>query len=192
MLVAVLALSAAGCGGSSSTSSGGGNASAAKLFPTDFEGVCQGATASKAKAYDKSAKTHKAIFFQTYKDKLLDQSTQLPADWTVQFDANSDAYATIDVVACAVRTASTFVKDCDGYEKDDKPTNNKVKMNDATYTVTVREATTGKELAKTEMQGSSTVCPMLQSFEGDNETVDVYASVKKEELVAFVKPFVQP
>jgi len=186
------ALLVTSCGGSSTSSGSGGGATPAKLFPTDFEGVCQGATVSKAKAYDKAAKTHKVLYFETYKDKLLEQSTDLPADWTVTFDANSDAYASIDLVGCAVRTGSTFVKDCGGYEKDDKPTSNTVKINDATYAVSIREATTGKELAKTEMEGTTTVCPMLQSFDGDNQTVENYASPKKEDLVAFFKPFVQP
>jgi hypothetical protein len=195
LLVASTTLLAGACSGSGSSGGSGGqggDAAAAKLFPTNFEGVCQGATTSKAKAYDKAAKTHKVLYFETYKDKLLDQSSQLPADWTVQFDANSDAYANVDLVACAVRSSSTFVKDCDGYTKDDKPTSNKVKMNDAVYAVSVHEATTGKELAKTELTGTSNTCPMLQSFDGDNQTVDVYASPAKDALLAFVKPFVQP
>ena len=32
---------------------------------------------------------------------------QLPTDWTVTFDAKSDVYTAIDVVACSVRTAET-------------------------------------------------------------------------------------
>jgi hypothetical protein len=178
--------STSGSGGTTATTTG------AKLFPDDFQPVCQGATQSRATGYDKAAAVHKVLYFETYQDSLLDQSSQLPTDWTVTFDANANVYTAIDVVACAVRTSDTFVKDCDGYETDNKPTNNKVKLHTAKYTVSVHEASTGKVLGTTEMSGDSTDCPMLQSFDGDNETVDSYSTPSKDDLVAFIKPFVQP
>lgn len=164
-----------------------------KLFSSDFEGVCQGATVSRATPYSKepSAK-HKVLYLATYQDSLLEQSSTLPADWTVTFDANSDAYAKIDLVACAVRTAEVFVKECDGYEKDDQPTNNKVRRHTATYKLTVHEATTGKELGSTTLEGTDDTCPMFMSFEGTDDTQDSFAPPKDDEVVAFMKPFVQP
>jgi len=197
MLATVVSAVASSCGSDSKSSSGdaGGTVPAkakAQLFPDDFQGVCNGATQSKAAAYNQAAPTHKVVYFQTYQDSLLDQSSQLPGDWTITFDANSNAYAAVDVVACAVRTSDAFVKECDGYEKDDKPTNNKVRVHTAKYHLTVREATTGKELAQTDVSGDNADCPMLQSFDGNNDTVDSYASPTKEEVVAFLKPFVQP
>lgn len=179
----------AGAGG---VSGGGVTTVPPKLFSTDFNGVCQGATVSRATPYDKAAKTHKVLLLATYKDSLIEQSSSLPDDWMVQFDANSDAYAKIDLVACAVRTNATFVKDCDGYKKDDKETKNIAKLHDATYKVTVREATTGKELGSTEVTAKGDSCPMLMSFEGENDTQDYFPSPPEDALVAFIKPFVQP
>jgi|GEM_PF-1349835 len=198
VLTTVVSAVAASCGSDSKSSSADTGTIPAKakakaqLFPDDFQGVCNGATQSKAAAYSQAAGTHKVVYFQTYKDSLLEQSSQLPGDWTITFDANSNAYGAVDVVACAVRTSDAFVKECDGYEKDDKPTNNKVRVHTAKYHLTVREATTGKELGQTDLSGDNADCPMLQSFDGNNDTVDSYASPTKEEVVAFLKPFVQP
>jgi hypothetical protein len=198
LLAVVTAFLITSCGSGSSSSSGkasgatGGTTASKQLFPDNFQGVCQGATQSQAKAYVQAATGHKVVYFETYTKDLLDQSTDLPGDWTVTFDPKGNVYATVDLVACAVRTSDTFVKECDGYQKDDKPTNNKVELHTAKYDVSVHEATTGKELAKTQMSGDSTDCPMFQSFDDDNQKVDSYSTPAKEDVVAFIKPFIQP
>ena len=188
----------ASCGGSSSgagSSDGGGGTTAttvaAKLFADNFTGVCQGAGMSQAREYAKTG-THKALYFETYKDSLLDQSTQLPADWTVQFDAKTNAYAAIDIVACGVRTAQTFLKDCTGYQEDGKDTGHTVKLYSATYTVTVHQATSGKTLGTTTMSADDSTCPSFQSFDEGETTVKSYDSPGKDKITAFLKPFIQP
>ena len=151
---------------------------AAKLFPDDFKGVCSGASVSAATAYDPAGKAHKALYFATYKDDLMDQSSSLPNDWTVQFDEHADSYKAVDLVICARRVADKQVKVCDGYkDKDDKPTGNTVRWHTATYEVSVREARTGKELEKKTVEANDSTCPMFQNFDGSAEAVDDYASL---------------
>jgi hypothetical protein len=199
-MVMVIAL-VAGCSssGSDTTAAGGGGGAPgattppAKLFDTDFKGVCQGATVSKARAYDKTAKTgHKVLYFKTYKDDLVEGLTEMPSDWKVTFDANSDAYAATDLVVCARRTADTFVKDCTGYTDHDKATNNVAKLHTATWTVTAHEATTGNALGTTTLQGTDASCPMFMTFDDDNQSVDYYVEPSSDQVVAFIKPFAQP
>jgi len=204
ILASALVLSSCGSSGGSAASSGDGTPGpssvlgttattvAAKLFADDFTSVCQGAGMSRAREYV-AAGTHKALYFETFTDSLLDQSTELPDDWTVQFDANANVYASIDIVACGVRTSSTFIKDCTGYQDDaGKDTGNIVKIYAATYEVTVHQATSGKTLGSTTLKGSDDICPSFQSFDAGEKTVKSYDSPLKDELIAFLKPFVQP
>ena len=190
--ITVLALAACGGQDSSDGSDAAGEAGdeavqASLLFPDNFKGVCSGATVSTATAYDPAATPHKALYFETYKDDFLDQSSTLPGDWTVQFSPDRDALRAIDLVACARRTAAQQVKVCDGYETDDKPTDNKVRWHTATYELSVREATTGRELAKTTIEATDSDCPMFQTFDGDSDTVDGYASLPDSAVTDFLR-----
>ncbi|MEO6388728.1 MAG: hypothetical protein ABIT16_12540 [Croceibacterium sp.] len=186
------------CGESSDAPAGseaGAGTSAApisQLFPDDFKGVCSGATVSAASAYDPAAKTHKALYFRTYEDDFTDQSSSLPADWTVLFSPERDALSAIDLVVCARRTAERQVKLCDGFKIDGKETQNKVRWHTATYAVSVREATTGKELAQTTLEATDSDCPMFMSFDGDSDTVDGYASLSDSAVTDFLKPHIAP
>ena len=165
----------------------------AQLFSSDFTGVCQGATVSKATPYDAAATTgHKVLLLATHDDALIEQTSVLPADWQVTFDPASDAYAAVDLVACAVRTSETFVKDCDGYEEDDKPTGNVAKLHNASYRLTVHAATTGKELGGTDVVAEDDTCPMFVLFDAGETTKDYYVPLPEEPVVEFLKPFVQP
>ena len=58
-----------------------------------------------------------------------------------------------------------MVKECTGYTRDDHDTNNKVTLTSATYTVTVRAATTGKVLGTTQLDGTDDTCPTIMTFE---------------------------
>jgi hypothetical protein len=204
LLVLGAALLGACSSSSDSTSTGGGGGAAvganvatsasAKLFDTDFKGVCQGATVTRATPYDKAKPTgHKVLYFAPYKDDLVEGLSDMPADWKLTFDANGDAYAAVDLVACATRTGDTFVKDCKDYtDKDNKPTQNVAKVHTATYKVTVHEATTGKELASKDLAGTDSDCPMFLSFDSDTDTVDYYAPPASADVLALIKPFAQP
>jgi hypothetical protein len=198
---AVGALAAlAACGGSNgngagSAANGGATAeadlaAASKLFPDNFKGVCSGASVSTATAYDRGATAHKALYFATYKDDLIDRSSSLPDDWTVLFSADSDALRAVDLVVCARRTAAREVKVCDGYKNNGNPTQNKVRWHTATYEVSVMEARTGRKLAGSTAEASDTDCPMFMSFENDTETVDGYASLSDTVVADALRPHI--
>jgi hypothetical protein len=191
-----LGLALASCGeeqGSDADSEpGAATAAASQLFPDNFKGVCSGATVANATAYDPAGKAHKALYFETYEDDLMDQSSTLPGDWTIQWSQEGDALRGIDLVVCARRTAAQEVKVCDGYEDDDQPTQNKVRWHTATYEVSVREATTGKELATTTMEATDADCPMFWTFDGDEDTEDGYASLSDTAVADFARPHIAP
>ncbi|QZH75622.1 MAG: hypothetical protein JY451_03155 [Erythrobacter sp.] len=165
---------------------------ASLLFPDDFQGVCSGATVSAATAYDPAAGSHKALYFATYRDDFLDQSSSLPADWTVLFSPDTNALAAVDLVLCARRTAATPVKICDGYEDDGNATQNQVRWHTATYELSVREAQSGNVLATSTADATGTNCPMLMSFDGDSDSVDGYASLPDTVIADFLRPFIAP
>ena len=196
---ALVALAALASCGESQDGAGGGDAEgaagtetaqAAPLFPDNFEGVCSGATVSTATAYDQAAATHKALYFATYKDDLLDQSSSLPRDWTVLFSTERDALREIDLVVCARRTAAREVRICDGYRNNGQPTRNRVRWHTATYELSVREARTGRELARTTAEATRSECPMFQTFSGESDTVDAYASLPDATVADFVRPHI--
>jgi hypothetical protein len=165
---------------------------AAKLFADDFRGVCQGATVSRARAYDSGTMPHKVVLFTPYGGELVEDTSTLPQDWMVQFDANADAYANVDTVACVEVKDEQPVKECTGYQDNGHDTANKVNLKSATYSVSVHEATTGKVLGTTELTGSDDSCPTVVSFENDSQTKDYDAPPSADDLVTFLKPFVQP
>ena len=163
MALALAALAA--CGGDKVGSEAKPEAApVAKLFPDDFKGVCSGASVSAATAYDPAGTAHKAVYLATYKDDLMDQSTSLPDDWTVQFSPDKDAYKAVDLVVCAKRTAQREVKICDGYKDKGKPTANKVRWHTATYALSVHEATTGKKLADSDRRGDRLDLPVVHEL----------------------------
>jgi hypothetical protein len=162
------------------------------LFADDFRGVCSGATESRASAYDPGAATHKVLLFSPYGGDLIEDTGTLPQDWMVQFDANSNAYAKVDVVACIQAKDEEPLKECTGYQDDGHDTNNKVDLRSASYTVSAREATTGKELGTTELTGSDDSCPMFVTFDNDSQTKVYDTPPSKDDVIAFLKPFVQP
>lgn len=197
---AALALAAlAACGGDKGANAGGeakgGNAAevavGSVLFPDNFKGVCSGASVSAATAYDPAATTHKALYFATYRDDFLDQSSSLPGDWTIQWSPNGDALRGIDLVVCARRTAARQVRVCEGYQNHGRPTQNRVNWHSATYQLSVREARTGRQLGQTAtVEAAASDCPMFQTFHSDMETVDAYASLSDTAVADFLRPHI--
>src|SRR5207237_1651549 len=130
------------------------------------------------------------LYFATYRDDFLDQSSTLPGDWTIQWSPNGDALRGIDLVVCARRTAARQVKVCDGYQNHGRPTQNRVRWHSATYQLSVREARTGRQLAETTLEATSSDCPMFQNFHSDSETVDAYASPSDTAVADFLRPHI--
>lgn len=180
----------AGAGNDTQSTTGASTAQTSPLFPDNFKGVCSGASVSAATAYDPGAKAHKALYFASYKDDVVDSSTSLPGDWTTLFSSNGDALKAIDLVVCAKRTAAREVKICDGFKVNDKPTQNKVRWHTATYDLSVREAKTGKVLGQKTVDATDSTCPMFMTFDGDSETVDGYAALPGSVVVDFLRPHI--
>ena len=86
----------------------------------------------------------------------------------------------------------TRLKECTGYQDNGRDTDDKVNLRSATYSVSVHEATTGKELGATELSGSDDSCPTILSFDNDNQTKVYDTPPSSDDLIAFLKPFVQP
>lgn len=165
-------------------------AAASVLFSDNFKGVCSGAGVANATAYDPAATTHKALYFATYRDDFGDRSHSLPGGWTVQWSPNGDALRAIDLVVCARRTAAREVRVCSGFRNNGRETQNRVRWHTATYELSVREARTGRELAKTTAEATSNECPMFMTFQGESETVDGYASLPDTVVNDFLRPHV--
>lgn len=165
-------------------------ARASLLFPDNFKGVCSGASVSTATAYDRGATAHKALYFATYKDDFSDRSSSLPRDWTITFSPDGDELRAVDLVVCARRTAARQVRICDGFQTNGRPTQNRVRWHTATYELSVREARTGRELAKTTLEATDSTCPMFMTFQGESETVDDYASLSDSAVADFLRPHI--
>ena len=197
-----LALSAlAACGGDGGNGANSGNdaalkaaqadvaAATSRLFPDNFKGVCSGAPVSNATAYNPQGTAHKALYFATYRDDFMDRSSSLPRDWTVLFSAETDALRAIDLVVCARRTAAREVRMCDGYRSNGRETQNRVRWHTATYELSVREASTGRQLGETRtVEATNNDCPIIQSFSSESETVDGYASLSDAVVTDFLRP----
>jgi hypothetical protein len=135
---------------------------------------------------------HKVMLFSSYEGGLIEDTSTLPQDWMVQFDANGDDYAQVDTVACVAVKDEQPLKECTGYQNDRHDTDNAVDLRAATYTLSVHEARTGKELGTTELNGADDTCTTVVSFENDTQTKVYDSPPSNDELIAFIKPFVQP
>lgn len=190
MLIVALA---AGCSGGDKPDAESSAPAEVPLSAQDFDAVCSGASVSDATAYDKSAPSHKALYFESGDTGFNDHSiTALPKDWTVTYTSKGADFKAVDLVACAKRIDEKRVKVCDDYKSDGKPTKNTVRWHTATYELSVHAASTGKELEKKTYEATDSECPMFVSFSSDDETKDDYASVPKDVVVELLKPYVQP
>ena len=95
-------------------------------------------------------------------------------------------------LVCVDVESEQQLKECSGYTRDDRETDNKVTLNTAKYRVDVHEATTGRLLGSTELYGTDDTCPMFMTFDDDSQHKTYDAPPAKDDLIAFVKPFVQP
>lgn len=195
--VAVVALSAA-CGGDDdaaantggdTTEAAGGDSTtppeAVQHFDSDFAQVCRGTGVDWATPYD-PARTgpHKVVVFQGPVETDMTTVSTGNAEWDVLFDEAGDAYAEVELVACAVRTADELTQTCTGYTDDDGSDSGKtVEYHSATYAVTLRAATTAEVIDETTIEAAADVCPMLVFFDEGETTTTQYASVDANEFL---------
>ncbi len=79
---------------------------------------------------------------------------------------------------------------CEGFQNQGRPTQNRVRWHTATYELSVREARTGRELAKTTAEATNAQCPMFMTFQGDSETVDGFATLSDSAVADFLRPHI--
>lgn len=155
---------------------------------TDFGDVCRGVKLEGATDYDPTvAGVHPVIAVSgedpDYESSLID----LPDSW----DPVTGEEATVELIACLNRTASTLVETCEGYQDDDgADTGNTVEVYDATYEVRLIAATSGEEIAATQMEATDEECPMFVFFD-EGETVKPWYAEPDDELVAFLSEHVE-
>lgn len=154
------------------------SASRVQHFDSDFAQVCQGTEADWATPYDPTVSgPHKVVVFQGPDEGDLTSIATGNTEWDVLFDETTDAYADVELVACAIRTGEELAQTCAGYADDGVETGNTVDYYSATYDVTLREATTAKVLGETTVEAPADTCPMLVFFDEGETTKDEYASV---------------
>jgi hypothetical protein len=173
---------AADAGGDSTTLS-----PTSQHFDSDLTQVCRGTGVDWAKPYDPATTgPHKVVVFQGPDETDLTSVMTGNAEWDVLFDAATDAYAEVELVACAVRTSDELAQTCTGYENDDgTDSGNTVEYHSVTYGVTLRDATTADVIDETTIEAEADVCPMLVYFDEGETTATQYASVDAD---AFLLP----
>lgn len=157
---------------------------ASQHFDADFAQVCRGTGTEWATPYD-PARTgpHKVVVLQGPNESdLLSISTGNP-EWDVLFDPATDAYAEVELVACAIRVSEKLEQTCTGYENDGVETGNTLDYYSATYEVTLRSATTAEVLGETTVEAVADTCPMLVFFDEGETTKTQYASVDANEFL---------
>lgn len=171
-----------GCGSDDSSGSGGDGGSdetlLSQMFASDFEPACRNSPVAGATAYDATRPgIHKVVVQSgTDTDEMNEGFLDLPAEWTILFDAATDQYATAELVLCVVRTNATLVEECTGYESDGTETDNVVNLYSADYDVSVHEATTGAELGATTIAAVAEECPLYVTFTEGEKTTDWYVT----------------
>lgn len=155
---------------------------------TDFGDVCRGVSLPGATAYDPAVPGPHPVVAITGEGTDFDPAlSDLPDTW----DPVIGQEATVELVACLARTEATLAQTCDGYQDDDGgDTGNVVEMYDTTYDVRLIAATTGEEVASTELQATGEDCPFLVFFD-EGEKVKPWYSEPTDALVAFLAEFVE-
>ncbi len=151
----------------------------------DLRGVCQGVASKSSPTYTKTAGVIHPIKMFVGKAPQYDiYGPQLPSSW--------EAVRNVELVGCADRIEEKLVKTCDGYERDNKPTGNKIEMFDAVYELRIVEASTAKQIGEPiRIDSKSGDCSILESFDGTNVTKQSYA-IDSPAMVAALKGLVQP
>jgi hypothetical protein len=186
----------AGCGGGDGGDAGGeaegdGGGDVEQHFPDDLEPVCRGTGAAFSTPYDPATPgIHTTVMLSGADvDDLLETSSSLNPEWVPLFSDQSDEYAKTQLVVCALRTGSSLVQECTGYESDGEATDNVVKLYTATYQVELRAATTAELIDSTTIEAQATDCPSFVMFDADSNTKDWYEDAS-DEIIDFVKPHV--
>ena len=155
---------------------------------TDFGDVCRGVTLDGATAYDATRTGVHPIMTMAGEPPSYDQAgANLPDKW----DPAIGSEQTVELVVCLDRTATTLTRTCTGYLDDSgNDTGNKVEVYDASYNVRLVAATTGEEVATTQMDATEPDCPTIALFDEGDPTEEEYAE-PTDELTAWLVQYVE-
>jgi hypothetical protein len=195
-LILAVSIAIGGCGSSADSTlaaepgTGAGASKDRVLFDTDFEGVCSGAPVAAATAYDRSEPgIHPVLAFGTSSIDADDGKlypVTVPEGFTRRFQADGNALAEIQLVACAKRTAEQKDKTCDGYQKDGVDTGQVIDSFRATYELSLYAATTGEKLDGKTVDLPAAECPtiVMSGRKADYPAVE-------DTVLEFVQPYVK-
>ena len=155
---------------------------------TDFGDVCRGVTLDGATPYDAARSgVHPIMTLAGEPPAYEGAGALLPDKW----DPVVGSEQTVELVVCLDRIAATKTQDCDGYLDDaGNDSGNTVEMYDASYNVRLVAATTGEEVATTQMDATETDCPMLVFFDDGDPVKEEYAE-PTDELTAWLVQYVE-
>jgi hypothetical protein len=155
---------------------------------TDFGDVCRGVTLPGATAYDAArAGVHPIVTMGGESPEYEAMGFGLPEQWNPVVGEEQ----TVELVVCLDRTAATLSQSCGGYLDDaGADTGNTVEVYDTTYNVRLVAATTGDEVASTQMDASDEECPMFVFFDADQK-VKAWYSEPTDALTAWLAPYVE-
>ncbi|MGI9602544.1 MAG: hypothetical protein ACR2QE_11710 [Acidimicrobiales bacterium] len=207
LLVAVavlMALVVAGCGGSDgdsgddASSDDGADVGAddtatdtddlptALITESDFAPVCRETGIAEATAFTAGPGVHKVAVLGGEDPEYGLISVSLPDGWEAGFEDLSE----VQLVACANRVAATESELCEGYE--DEGLEWSIQTYDATWEITLRDATTAEVVAETTLEAVADGCPVVSFYsEGDPSPVSDFATPDAE-LEVFLKEYVDP
>ena len=155
---------------------------------TDFGDVCRGVKLEGATAYDAARSGVHPLITMAGEPPAYEQAGALLPD---QWDPAIGSEQTVELIACLDRTAATLTQTCDGYLDDGgNDSGNTVEMYDTSYAVRLVAATTGEQVAGTQMDATETECPMLVVFEEGDPVEEQYAE-PTDELTAWLVQYVE-
>ena len=155
---------------------------------TDFGDVCRGVKLEGATAYDGARSGVHPLITMAGEPPAYEQAGALLPD---KWDPAIGSEQTVELIACLDRTAATLTQTCDGYLDDGgNDSGNTVEMYDTSYDVRLVAATTGEEVASTQMDATETECPMLVVFEEGDPVEEQYAE-PTDELTAWLVQYVE-
>lgn len=172
-----LSLLLAACGNKKSppgeagpSSSGAAGPAAAPLQMEDLAGVCAGKGEPRAKPFTKAgAAAHAMIAFEHGAEKP-EFSLHLPDQLT---NFRPEKAEEVELVACVVRSAQHKIETC---SFDSTPPARYLDMNDATYDISIREATTGTIVVNKTVTLPAEPCPRFHTFFGKGEKESTFPS----------------
>ena len=163
----------------------------ANVFDTDLLVACDGIGYPGAAPYTTAPGViHPVLVLEGESASMHARYGAVRDAWTRMWtQERPTALAEIELVACVQQTGERVTEECTGYQDDGVDTGNVVELMEVDYAISLREASTGREVAETSMTMLDDECPMFVSFpEGERTTR--WRSFDADALSAFLEPHV--